>query len=120
MGIHFERQLIHSCTRERAAESQAADNEIYRDWQNAGTLALDCRYVQERERYTNEAESQEVLTETVLFLSYGADITAQDRVVDIEDEDGNTIEAGPFDIIDVTPKFGKGGHHLELRLEKVD
>lgn len=117
---HYASLLIHECVRERATVQQSADNEEYRDWANAGTATLACRYTQHQERYAQEDRSFEVLTETTLFLESDADITVYDRVTNVRVKaTGQLVDAGPFDVLDITPKFGMGFHHIEARLEKV-
>lgn len=117
---HYSRLLIHTCTRQRVSTSQSDDNELYRDWDNAGTATLSCRYMARQERYADEDMSGEVRTDTKLYAEIGADITTEDRVIDVLAADGSTIEAGPFDVIEVLPKYGEGPHHTEIRLEKVE
>lgn len=113
--------LIHTCTRQRAAEIQTPDNEIYRDWANADEVQLACRYTQNTERYGNEQEGFVILTESVLFLLPGADVTTEDRIANIVDASGATVEPGPFDVLEVNPKYnGSSLHHYELGLEKAE
>jgi hypothetical protein len=112
--------LIHTCTRERAPQEQSADNEIYRDWSTAGTLALTCRFETKQERYADEAQGFTVLRATRLFLEHDADLTTEDRIVDVK-LGVSVIDAGPFDVVEVLDVYDERRvHHREARLERVE
>lgn len=117
---HFASMLIHTCERQRTGQSQSADNEVYYDWSSPTIATLECRYSQRRQRYASEQQSSEVLTETRLYLLPDADVTTLDRIANVKDASNNVIATGPFDVLEVTPKFDGGSkHHLELRLERT-
>lgn len=117
----FTGRMTHTCTIERdSGTAQSASGEIQESWSDAGTMAG--RFVETRERVASEGVGFAMLKTHLWLCDAGADVAVDDRITDIEDADGDTIDAGPFTIEELLRRRGIDGdvHHLTLVLERVE
>lgn len=117
----FKGRLTHTCTVERdSGTAQSASGEIQESWADVGTMAG--RFVEVRERVASEGVGFAMLKTDLWVCDAGADVAVDDRIYDIEDTDGDAIEAGCFTIEELLQRRDIKGdvHHLSLVLERVE
>lgn len=120
----YDRWLDHTCTIERLIDDTALDGHGQREetasnWSDLAT-GVSCRFMTESEQVASPSISKQRETRIVLLLPAGQDITAQDRISSIVDQDGNTIEAGPLNVTEVIPRRdGRGERARIVELEAL-
>lgn len=106
----------HTCTISRRTVDSTDVNTGHTTytWANFAT-GVRCRF--------DEMTEQEVLGRSLtivenprLFMLIGQDVTERDRITNVLDRGGNTIHAGPFEIVGISKP---SNHHVEAKLEKV-
>lgn len=117
--MFIDRYLIHTCTIERATESQGSGGEVKRAWTNSST-GVACRLMVEMQDMPVEMTTAEQRTRYTLLLKSTADVQDGDRIADVAFEDGST-EPGPFEILALVPvRSLKRLNHYRLELERID
>lgn len=119
-SIHFQKKLIHSCTIQRNTPAQSSSGELIDSWANLAT-GVDCRYVEKREAFANEAVGFQVSKRHMLLLNSGVDVKDEDRIITILlKSDSSTVDAGPFVVDAVLERNTGSAHHISLELEKIE
>lgn len=116
MGItsHF----IHTCSIERAGETQDEYGENVKTWV-AHLTDVPCRLAEKQEREaTNEFAEQPLITVYLLLVSADTDVVEDDRVRNITYEDGTT-DARVFTVETKLIRRARAARHISLRLERV-
>ena len=117
----LKHRFTHSCMVERdGGTAQSASGEPQESWSDVGTMAG--RFVEEREGIASPSEGFVMVKAHSWLCNTGEDVAVDDRITDIEDADGDTIEAGPFTIEEILSRRDIKGntHHLSLKLERVE
>jgi hypothetical protein len=113
--------LIHQCVIEEYSEGTAATGEPTKTWAAKSGGTVNCRFMYERESFADESGGAVIATITKVVVPAGTDVSNQDRINDITLRfTGGTVVTGPFEILEVLPRYGKRAERLvALEVEKV-
>lgn len=114
----FTRQLIHSCSIQRATKNQSSTGEKVVSYLD-GLTGQPCRYVVKEEKFALETGGFQVQTVYMLLFKPDVDVRKGDRIINLTIEDGEVIK-GPITVLEAIPRRNaKGLHHLSAKLERV-
>lgn len=115
--------LLYRCTiRPRSTTADALGEELA-SWPAAGDItAVPCLLQEAGEKIVREDQAQVVIVSRFkLFLTVGQAIAKEDRVLDVEDQAGATIHAGPFTVQNILARrTPAAGHHQTVELKLLE
>lgn len=114
--------LLHRATIRRktygAVDTHGQETETWADL----ATGVHCRLVWVTETSAQEFYEGKVVSTPFyqLFLPKSQDILVRDRITAVTHKNGTVMDAGPFDVEEVTSRSDKHGpHHVECRLRRV-
>lgn len=116
----FASRLIHTCTIQVNTPTQHSSGAETENWSDEST-DVPCRLIDGRGFKPMENVGRQVQFDKILLLNNDATMSIGRRVKDVQDADGNTVDAGPFETINVSKRYRKGpsAHHIAVELRRV-
>ena len=116
----FASHLIHTCTIQANTPTQSDTGAETASWANEST-GVACRLIDGRGFKPMRDTGQQRQFDKILLLNSGATIDTERRVTNVQDADGDTVDAGPFEVINVSKRYRKGpsAHHISAELRYV-
>lgn len=114
----FDSHLIHTCTVQANTPTQHSSGAETEGWADE-TTGQACRLIDKRGFKPMEDIGRQVQFDKIGLFPAGTTIDTERRVKDFADADGNTIAAGPFEIISVSTRRRGSPHHISAELRVV-
>lgn len=115
--------FIHTADVQRAIITRDAYSEDVETWPPdipAHLTGVRGRLVIQSEFVGDTAFAEKPFTTTYRWMcGSGVDVRQGDRIANVIDERGATLDSGPFHILEVLPRRGKAIRHKTLTLERV-
>lgn len=123
-GHAFKRTLIHTGVHLEAGTARSSSGELTRDWANAATATVSCRFVHRTHNVANPTLGFMMAHEHLLLVDSAAKgtISEEGRWRNFTDSNGSAIAeaAGTWRVESLIPSRTTKLHHYELRLERVE
>ena len=118
-SIHFRNLLLHTCTIERASNTQTTSGQLTPTWASTYT-DVPCRFVAKVNRYAQENIGFMMRSDFMMLFNNGVDVLESDRCTNIRLKDGTLVDADAYTVETLLKRNSTKPHHISVMLEKIE
>ena len=116
---HFNKILLHTCTVQRATETQSGSGENIKTFSTLATGVV-CRLVRNIQRFAAEGDSEERIRTDTVLIKATQDVEPGDQLTAfLWASDSSSYDTGTYVVLNRLQRNTTSAHHISLEVEKV-